>query len=76
MNELKIFEKAEFGAVRVVEVDGIQYETTDFAITGQGQLGLLAFFMDKYGISRQLPLLEGGRRNAAIFTPHGRKRLQ
>lgn len=58
------------------EDDGIQYETTDFAITGQGQLGLLAFFMDKYGISRQLPLLEGGRRNAAIFTPHGRKRLQ
>lgn len=59
------------------EDDGIQYETTDFAITGQGQLGLLAFFMDKYGISRQLPLLEGGRRtHANLISIHGKRMVQ
>lgn len=41
--------------------DCIQYESTDFAITGQGQLGLLAFFMDKYGVRRQLSLFDGKR---------------
>ena len=51
------------------EDDGIQYETTDFAITGPGQLGLLAFFMDKYGISRQLSLLDGRRSNGARTVP-------
>lgn len=51
------------------EDDGIQYETTDFAITGPGQLGLLAFFMDKYGISRQLSLLDGRRHGGARTVP-------
>lgn len=51
------------------EDDGIQYETTDFAITGPGQLGLLAFFMDKYGISRQLSLLDGRRSSGARTVP-------
>lgn len=51
------------------EDDGIQYETTDFAITGPGQLGLLAFFMDKYGISRQLSLLDGRRSSVARTVP-------
>lgn len=51
------------------EDDGIQYETTDFAITGPGQLGLLAFFMDKYGISRQLSLLDGRRSCGARTVP-------
>lgn len=51
------------------EDDGIQYETTDFAITGPGQLGLLTFFMDKYGISRQLSLLDGRRSCGARTVP-------
>lgn len=51
------------------EDDGIQYETTDFAITGPDQLGLLAFFMDKYGISRQLSLLDGRRSCGARTVP-------
>lgn len=54
--------------------DCIQYEVTDFIITGKGQLGLLAFFMDKYGIRRQLSLLEDGNRRRAkvISLPGGR----
>lgn len=51
------------------EDDGIQYETTDFAITGPDQLGLLAFFMDKYDISRQLSLLDGRRSCGARTVP-------
>ena len=54
--------------------DCIQYEVTDFIITGKGQLGLLAFLMDKYGIRRQLSLLEDGNRRRAkiISLPGGR----
>ena len=53
--------------------DCIQYEVTDFIITGQGQLRLMAFFMDKYGINRQLSLLDSKRRDRAHVVPIRRK---
>jgi phage antirepressor YoqD-like protein len=59
----------ERGWFRIIEYltpddDCIQYITPDFAITGAGQQALLAYFMDKYGINRQL----------SLFDRHARKR--
>ena len=62
----KYVEKGWFRIVEYLtdEDDSVQYITSTFNITGKGQQALLAHFMDKYGLRRQLTFFDnhGGRK--------------
>lgn len=59
----RMMEKGYFRVVeRMTEADdGYVFTTVATMITGKGQYHLLGYFLDKYGIRRQLSLFEGGK---------------
>lgn len=63
----KFMDKGWFRVIEYLtdEDDSVQFITSSFVITGRGQQGLLAHFMDKYGLRRQLSLFDRSKNRQA-----------
>lgn len=71
----KYMEKGWFRVIEYLtdEDDSLQFITTGFRITGKGQQALLAHFMDKYGLRRQLSLFERNRNGWGNVMPASKR---
>lgn len=75
----KFMDKEWFRVIEYLtdEDDSVQFITSSFVITGKGQQALLAHFMDKYGLRRQLSLFDRTKnRQAKVISMPKREVVQ